>query len=511
MGKAIIISGADFSAAGIGQVTSTEYRELLSIALEEGATVGNKVTIDVTYNPHNATYKELIWSIESGSEYATISNGVLNVLDGADNSPVTVKAVSAYDSSIYDSITVNVTHVDLPYDEEVLYLETDGTAYIDTLVNTSSNTRFEIKMGLPSEPDNGGLFPFGARKVSNSNCMEFVRSKDFDQWQWRFGNVKNQLAFGAKPVDGYYEVSNTGSGNVLSLNVSNYENEVECTANTFDTELNFFLFRLNNQGTPRETEAGIKIYACKMYVGSTLVRDFIPVVLDGVGYLYDKISMDLFGNAADSGAFTYGNAVTEDEINEHEGLLFDGQSAIDTGIPVSGSHKIEIKMTAISRFENTTSQEYRLVLGGRTSNAANRRDIQYFKIGGSYANLYPQRWGFGTGSASENISATKQNGTAVTLLSTPSSVAVDNTAESVSIPSFDIAPNYFVGCQSQADGTVSQTSIIYDVIQYVKIWDSNDTLIAHFVPATYQGEAGLWDKIGDNFHGNALSGTLKAI
>lgn len=510
MGKAIVISGADFSGVGIGQVTPTEYRELLSITLEEGATVGNKVTIDVTYNPHNATYKELIWSIESGSEYATISNGVLTVLQGANNDPVTVKAVSAHDDSIYDTTTVYVTYNAQPYDEEVLYLETDGTAYIDTGVNTSSNTRFDIKMGLPSEPENSSIFPFGARKVLNTNCLEFVRDKSSGRFQYRYGNVTPFANYGVMPVDGYYDVSNVDNGNVLAYDINNYNGEIQATANTFDTELNFFLFCLNNQGSPRTTEAGIKIYASKLYDGSTLVRDYIPVVKDGVGYLFDKVSMELFGNAADSGSFTFGNAVTEDEINEHEGLLFDGNSAIDTGIAVSGSHKIEVKLTAISRFENTTANEFRIVLGGRTSSSSNRRDIQYMK--GQLANLYPATFAFGAGSTSVNISqVAKNNGDVITLMSSPTSVAVDNTTQSASIPSFDIVQNYFVGRQNQADGTFSTNSLIYDVIQYVKIWDSSNNLIAHFVPATYQGEAGLWDKIGDNFHGNALSGTLKAI
>ena len=52
-----------------------------------------------------------------------------------------------------------------------------------------------------------------------------------------------------------------------------------------------------------------KIYNFKITVGDSLVYDLIPVRKDGVGYMYDKISKELYGNAG-SGSFTYGDDVT---------------------------------------------------------------------------------------------------------------------------------------------------------------------------------------------------------
>ena len=68
---------------------------------------------------------------------------------------------------------------------------------------------------------------------------------------------------------------------------------------------------MNNAGTPTSITNGIPIKwkKVKMYNGSTLVRDYIPVRKNGVGYLYDKVSGQLYGNAAGSGSFTYGNDV----------------------------------------------------------------------------------------------------------------------------------------------------------------------------------------------------------
>ena len=50
--------------------------------------------------------------------------------------------------------------------------------------------------------------------------------------------------------------------------------------------------------------------SCKLIKNGVTVRDFIPVRKDGIGYMYDKVSGELFGNENSSGAFTYGNDIT---------------------------------------------------------------------------------------------------------------------------------------------------------------------------------------------------------
>ena len=49
----------------------------------------------------------------------------------------------------------------------------------------------------------------------------------------------------------------------------------------------------------------LKTVHIKIQMGDNHVRDFIPVRKDGVGYMYDKISGQLFGNAG-TGAFVIG-------------------------------------------------------------------------------------------------------------------------------------------------------------------------------------------------------------
>jgi hypothetical protein len=52
----------------------------------------------------------------------------------------------------------------------------------------------------------------------------------------------------------------------------------------------------------------VKYYSFKITVGNNVVYDFIPVRKSGVGYMYDKIGGELYGNRG-SGSFTYGSDV----------------------------------------------------------------------------------------------------------------------------------------------------------------------------------------------------------
>lgn len=310
MGKAIIINDVNFASAGIGVVTPSESVDLISITLSEGTRVGNNINIDVEFNPNNATYRGLEWSILSGSEYATINNGVLTILEGADDDSVTIKAISSHDSTIYDTLTLDVTY--------------------------------------------------------------------------------------------------------------------------------------------------------------------------------------------------------DDSAQEYDGLVFDGASGVDTGISIDSTHKIEMKVTLnFSAQSGDSNTANRILLGGRKSSSENRRDFQY-QFSKVYGTL--NQFIFGTGNNSTNISNSSSivDGDTVVLRSEPGTVSVDSVTKSASIGSFTYNKNYYVGCQNDDNG-VSDTNLIFDTIHYLKIWDSQDNLIAHLVPAFYEGEAGLWDKVSEEFHGNAKSGILVLI
>lgn len=191
----------------------------------------------------------------------------------------------------------------LPYDAQVEWLQGDNTAYIDTLIKTTSDTRFEANITILQGTTN--VAPFGARVSSSSKCNCLLFSND-NIFIWYYGNGGTQKA---NCTRGNYIISNISAARTMTYS-GQANGSITRNAATFTTDLNYYVFAWNNNGAvSSDGNDQLLVKAFKLYNGSTLVRDYIPVRKNGVGYLYDKVSGTLFGNAAGSGAFTYGNDV----------------------------------------------------------------------------------------------------------------------------------------------------------------------------------------------------------
>lgn len=190
----------------------------------------------------------------------------------------------------------------LIYDAQVEYLESDGNAYIDTGVSVKSTVQFEAKIEKISSFTSNGAF-FGGRVANNNNSLVVFGDVGANRITWRFGNrTINASTF---PV-GEFMLLNLQDNKTLSVNGTNYSS----TAATFTTVYNFVLFAMNDAGVIGSSTIGLRIKYIKLYDGESLVRDYIPVRKNGVGYMYDKMSGQLYGNARNTGAFTYGNDIT---------------------------------------------------------------------------------------------------------------------------------------------------------------------------------------------------------
>lgn len=192
---------------------------------------------------------------------------------------------------------VSITAVGRPYDAEVEYLQSDGVAYIDSGIEPTNTLSFKVKF-INNGPTNTGGYGnvFGARQDSFNNIYQITL---FRGGQVRIGNATNSIPMNTGTI---YEVEFDGDKTIV------------CNGNTYTASKGainlpsgstILMFCIRSGGAPAQLQAG-RIYYCSF--GS--VRDFIPVRNNGVGYLYDKVSGQLFGNAASSGTFTYGNDKT---------------------------------------------------------------------------------------------------------------------------------------------------------------------------------------------------------
>ena len=138
MGKAIILQGLDFSKISIGKVHITNGSPLRSLMGINGPSkvfgAANAATFYPSYSPLNTSQRDVTWSIVSGSGYATITNGVLSIIEGAYNNVVIIRASSTVDSTITIDKSVTVT-----YSEWQGYITSGLVAHWDAIDKNNDN------------------------------------------------------------------------------------------------------------------------------------------------------------------------------------------------------------------------------------------------------------------------------------------------------------------------------------------------------------------------------------
>ena len=204
----------------------------------------------------------------------------------------------------------------LPYDAEVEYLESSGTQWINTGYYPNNNTKLQYRC-------------FSASSGTACGCMNGIG------WKPSFSLV---FYTGVSPRWGTN--ANTSYTPFTWANVDiTVEQDKDCYLNgqlvrsytdtQFQMQYPLIVFdrsELNNNHDPYEG----KVYYLKIFENGVLVRDYIPVRVgsgsSAVGYLYDRVSGKLFGNAG-TGDFVLGPDVVPVEYIESHGTEY-----IDTGV-----------------------------------------------------------------------------------------------------------------------------------------------------------------------------------
>ncbi len=182
-----------------------------------------------------------------------------------------------------------------PYDKEITYLQSGSTQYIDTKFKHNQNTRFVCEIEY-TNPVNW-TYPFGsfggASGTKKLYCAEINSSKILTTYYGISHNF-NISAAGKHTYD-------------LNKNVHKIDNTTYTFSNTtFQSEFNTFLFASTGYTNNLTINATVvKIYYFKIYDNGVLIRDFIPVRVGQIGYMYDKVYNQLYGNSG-TGNFVLG-------------------------------------------------------------------------------------------------------------------------------------------------------------------------------------------------------------
>ena len=194
---------------------------------------------------------------------------------------------------------ISITAVGRPYDAEVEYLQSSGTQYINTGIKPNKNYTFDTKVAVMSSSYNctyWGCRSSGTYSSNNSQC--YLNSNTTSS----SASVRRIRLYSTSTSNS----SNWDSGIVPTVNTmySFTGITVVSTMNTMTQPV--ILFGLNNVGTI--TGISCRIGGWTAYENGEKVMELIPVRNNGVGYMYDKVSGEFFGNDG-SGTFTYGNDV----------------------------------------------------------------------------------------------------------------------------------------------------------------------------------------------------------
>ena len=351
---------------------------------------------------------------------------------------------------------------DLPYDAEIEYLQSTGTQWIDTEYR-SDNTN-AIELTVVTDGTSGFM-------GSNGNLqMDLTLSKGLGKRTMMVTHSKNT---GPKTY--------VNGSLVKSQNYHTYNGYI------------ISLFALGKSSTTVGENTRAKVYSSELRVGNITVRDFIPVRVGNVGYMYDKVSCQLFGNSG-IGSFVLGPDVGPGrKANEVAFLESWGNQYIDTGIKPSTDTKIELKCLYCKSGAGLTS--YGSLIGADDRNNAyilNHSAVANFTYGlefsNNFANPQTRLLTFDSTASPQNMRVYDEGGSLVTTLTCLRGV-------------FEVNQNLYLFATNRSGTPVYGSNRIL----YCKIYDGN-TLVRDYVPVEYNGIGYMYDKVSGLFFDNKGTG-----
>ena len=194
------------------------------------------------------------------------------------------------------------------YDAEIQYLESTGTQHIETEFKHNQNTRFVGKFEVinVAAMTSAWLSPFGSwGDVQASSGTNYGKMKGIENnpnnntWRSYYAKISNSLAFNtAVKRYGLHTIDFNKNVHTMDGYTCNH------TAATFTSIYNDTIFGCRSY-TGAVSHGYYKFYYFQIYDNGTLVRDYIPVRKNNIGYMYDRVSGQLFGNAG-TGQFILG-------------------------------------------------------------------------------------------------------------------------------------------------------------------------------------------------------------
>lgn len=361
---------------------------------------------------------------------------------------------------------------------EVEWIQSSGTQYIDTGIVPGINAKISIDFDVISAGSDDVICGVIAPNI----CIGYSTTRIFGA----FKNGTGESTGADTTVVGRHsaEISN---GNFILDGTSHSFSAIS----SYSTTRSIYLFAGSYSGVAGGVYGKVtaKVYACKIFDGDSLVRDYIPCKNpEGTVGLYDLIGGEFYTTPT---AVTLPAGYTPVEYLQSDGLQY-----IDTGIDVTPSNYSQLKFAVTcEKIGQGQGQSGWLVDGSNVSNA-------YFYIG-----TYNGKYYYGCGTTDHNTNISAASGKQTYVLDIPAKKFTVSGSVDTSITTEAITASaslYLFGFD------YSPVRAYAEKIYASQIYN-NGTLVRNFVPARNpSGALGLYDTVNDVFYTNAGTGAFTA-
>lgn len=436
------------------------------------ASDGGKLTILEESIPGNRTtynYKVYIW--------LDASNGNQSYIQG---------------KSFSGDLNASINSAFLPIEyQQILYLQSTGTQYIDTGVDLFSVENHKI------------IIDFEPTILYNYNTI-WGTSYDADTFEgWIYGNGNlasryNNTRYGSDnsvTINNRYTLELQKNGTTLTKTLNN--NLIGSnTASSKITSANFYLFLSGSD------YGKYKLYSSQLYKNNELVRDFVPCYRksDNVAGLYDIINGTFYTNAG-SGTFEIGPKILPNEYQYVEYLESTGTQYINTGFIPTTTTNMEIDF----KYLGSGTSSWVPICGERSGNSSTYLN---FFIKATNLKITPNYAGFDPGNNSGFDPITV--GVRYKLKNQGGNFYLDDELKDSTTNTLTVGttPIYVFAIGNTSSGVDSRQ--LYMQLYSFKIFNDNE-LMMNLIPAYRKSDKvrGLYDTVNDTFYTNAGSGTFE--
>lgn len=247
------------------------------------------------------------------------------------------------------AVISEIKFTDLPEEyEQVEYLESTGTQYIDTGVIPSNTTGFKIRLSLPDVQQD--VFRFGCRQDAGDTRFVLGNTEGgiyfgwglaIRRWEWK---IQENVPFEAN-----LNYLNSRKANMDGLN--DYELSDIYTNFTYS----LIMFGRNNAGNI--TSSAQKIYGCKISNGEQVVRDFKPCYRksDNVAGMYDLVEQKFYTNSG-TGEFAVGSVRYATKYNNETIRQIYHDGTMIKNLPAGTYHFAKINQVVDGVCENAVNE-----------------------------------------------------------------------------------------------------------------------------------------------------------